>query len=166
MGEVMGLCISVCDWLREQGISCVPGWPGDERGRLASPAVSVQVRQYAVNDSGQINYLGERYDEELSNWVECYGRKVELELALVIYAPETASGEEIQRLADRVAELFSRTSPEGTKVGRITCGATRWEKALGCLSREMTVEMTAWLVAQAGEAEDFLYFELRGGWNI
>ena len=132
-----------------------------------TPARStVSLRSCQAGPAGFQNYLGERYDEGLSNWVECYGRKVELELALVIYAPETASGEEIQRLADRVAELFSRTSPEGTKVGRITCGATRWEKALGCLSREMTVEMTAWLVAQAGEAEDFLYFELRGGWNI
>ncbi len=166
MGEVTGVCLRVGDWLSGQGVRCAFGWPGSERGRLCEPVVSVQLKEYGINDSGQINYLGERYDEERANWVECYGRKVDLVLALVVYAPETTSGEELQRVVDRLTGAFSRSAPEGTKVNQITCGPTCWDREQGCLKRETAVELTAWLVAQADEHAEFLDFELRGGWKI
>lgn len=166
MGEVAAVCSAVRDWLEEQGIDCVLGWPGGVRGALTAPILSLQVREYGICDSGQINYLGERYDEEIANWVECYGKKLELELALVVYAPETASGEELQGAIDRLTGAFARSSPAGTKVGKITCGPTVRDEENRCLKRENRVELTAWLVAQREEDTEFLDFELRGGWKI
>ena len=165
MSQTMGVSAAVCRWLTERGIPAVEGWLAEPRTKNEGPVVVVTVREYTARNAGFEHYLGERYNEETAAWEELYGRKVELTLGLDLYAPERESEAGLQLLAQRVAGVLTLEAPEGLQVGTVTCGKTEWDEKQRLLKRAMSACCTAWLQAARTEENEFLDFELRGGWK-
>ena len=165
MNQTMGISAAVCQWLTEREIPAVEGWLSEPRNKAEGPIVVVTVREYTAQNAGFEHYLGERYNEDTASWEELYGRKVELILGLDLYAPERESEGAMQLLAERVAGALTMETPEGLQVGNVTCGKTEWDEKRRLLKRGMSACCTAWLQAVCTEENEFLDFELRGGWK-
>lgn len=166
MRETRSLCQGVAAWLMEREVKARAAWPGQEREGLEAPVVFVSLRSCQALSGGFQDYLGEVYNEQTGAWEEFYGKKLELELGLDVYAPETAAERELQQLAQQVIQTLTLGAPEGLQVGEMTCGEIRWDEQQCCLVREMTAHCTAWLRAVAAQSGEFIDFELRGGWKI
>ena len=165
MSREMGIAAAVCRWLTERDIPAREGWSGEVRPAAEEVVVLVSVREYTARCAGFEHYLGERYNEETAAWEELYGRKVELTLGLDLYAPEREKEENLQKLAQRLAGVLTLEAPEGLQVEQITCGSTQWDEKQRRLKREMSARCTAWLRAVCAGEQEFLDFELRGGWK-
>ena len=160
------LCSGVASWLRARDIPARTGWSGRERERIGAPFVLVSLRRCDALSGGFQEYLGELYNENTGAWEEFYGKKLELELGLDLYAPEAASEDALQELAEKLVQALTLEQPQGLRVGEITCGGIEWDRNQRCLRQEITAKCTAWLRAVCADSGEFLDFELRGGWKI
>ena len=166
MREEQGIVTGMCAFLTGQGIPARPAWAGEERARPGEGVVVVGLRRYEAAQGGFAHYLGEHYDEDTARWQEVYGKQVEVELSLDLYAGERQGGGGMQELLERLVQELTLSAPEGVQVGEITCGPTRWDGENRCLTREVSARCTLWLRCVAGEGGAFTDFELRGGWKI
>ena len=166
MKEYGGIVRAVTAWLNEREIPARGGWSEEERIAEDRPIVMVSVKSYAAAHGGFENYLGERYDTDTAAWEEVYGKRVELELGLDLYAEETCGQEWFQETAQELIRVLTLETPAGLRVDEIRCGEIRWDEKLRCLKQEITARCTAWLVAVRREGTEFLDFELRGGWKL
>ena len=166
MREQSGIMQTVARWLAERGIPARSAWDGAPCERLNGVCVVVSMKKYAAHPGGFENYLGERYDDGRGAWEEVYGKRVELELGLDLYAPENCTEQETQRVLESMVSALTLEPPDGLRVGEILCGEVGREEALCCLKREVTAKCTAWLQATCEDGGEFLDFELRGGWKI
>lgn len=132
---------------------------------MTAPAVVVTVRSCEAAQGGFAYYLGERYNEETARWEELYGRRLELELGLDVYAPEQSGQGQVQGLLEKLTAALTLEQPEGLRVEKLVCGELVWDQKQRRLHQEVTAKCTAWLCAAAPEETVFLDFELRGGWK-
>lgn len=155
----------VTAWLRERGVEARNGWSGAERPGMSAPTVVVSVRSCEAVQGGFAHYLGERYNEETARWEELYGRRLELELGLDLYAPEQSDQGQVQELLEKLTAALTLEQPEGLRLEKLVCGELVWDQKQRRLRQEVTAKCTAWLRAAAPEETVFLDFELRGGWK-
>ena len=132
------LCPGVAAWLKERGLPARSGWSGREREELKFPIALVTLRRCDAVSGGFQEYLGEVYNEDTGAWEEFYGKKLELELGLDLYAPEGEAGEALQGLAEKLVQALTLENPDGLRVGEITCGGIAWDKDQRCLKQEIT----------------------------
>ena len=157
---------AVTAWLKERGVEAVDGWSARERRAMSGPTVVVTVRSCEAGQGGFAHYLGERYSQENARWEELYGRRLEVELGLDLYAPEGTGQGEMQEMLEKLMQALTLESPEGLRLEKLCCGELGWDEKQRRLRQKVTAKYLAWLRAAAAEDEsEFLEFELRGGWR-
>nr|DAG06717.1 MAG TPA: hypothetical protein [Caudoviricetes sp.] len=159
---VAHICQSMADYLNQQEIPSQTAWPAALRKEQEGPVVVVALQRCVVEPSGFQDYLGERYDKESGQWVECYGRKARLTLSLDIYAPEKCDGQTIQQTLDTLAGALLLGGPEGLNVEEFSCGQTDYDSSSRRLRRPAQAVFTAYLCAQTQSTGEFTDFVLRG----
>ena len=120
---------------------------------------AVGAKETAIDESGAIEYLGEKTDEKTQQPVSVYGRRMRLTLLLEVYAPRElgAAGWET------VTQALMTALPEGLKLKSLQWGKASWDKTTGMFRLEANAKYAAYFVAEAAEDETvFTDFVLKG----
>ena len=149
-------------FLTARGVQAVAAWPGQGRRRLSGPVAAVSIRACEGGPSGFRDYLGERYDRDSGQWLELYGRKVQVTFGLDLYAPRESGAAGCQTLFDNLAEALAAGGPEGLKLHTLSRGETAFDRETGLFHCPAEAQCGAWLYAVADEGGTFLDFEVRG----
>ena len=105
-------------------------------------------------------YLGRQVDEKTGAETECFGARMELELSLDCYAPE--SGAVALGLLQRAALALVGLSA-GLRLRELRCGEAAYDGDTLSYHCRGTLAGTAFLIAETeGEAPEFRDFILRG----
>ena len=165
MAELNQVIDAVCETLENEKISAaVARYPLEKRKRYTVPIVTVGLKSGEGVTPGFAEYLGERFDKQSGKYVELYGKRLELSLALHIYAPGTAEygpGHCLKVFGEVTTALAAL--PEGMRVRKLTCEETVFDHSAELFCCACTLETTAFLYAEKTEENmEFLDFILRG----
>ena len=150
---------ALTEWMTVHGVPAVCAWPEGQRAPAGKAVVAVSLRKMESKSPGFQDYLGERYDPEMDDWVEIYGKRVRLTFGLDVYA-ETAS--EVGMGLDNAAELLGEGRPVGLKMLEFSAGETTLQKDSRryCCPAQAVFEV--WAFGRDAEDRNFLDFEVRG----
>lgn len=152
----------MAEYLQAHGAAAAAAWPAEERARLTQPVTIVSLRGCRLEPAGFQSYLGERYDGERGQWVELYGQRAQLTLALDVYAPASLGEAGLQRALAAVAEACAAGGPEGLTIQTCTWGETEYDAQARLLKRRGEAVCAAHLLAEAEPGGAFLDFIIRG----
>ena len=155
----------VVQFLQQQGLSAMAGWPKGERKRYTEPIVVVQVREMKADSAGFQDYLGEQYDEHTGLWREIYGKRLHITFGLDLYVTERGDSQSLREAAQKLSQAFVLGAPDGMWVEELSSEEIRWDESSRCLKLENSLQCGAWLQAVRGAESEFLDFELRGVCN-
>ena len=144
--------------LRAHGLSAVTAWEDTPRTRPDKAVAAVSLRSMESGPPGFQNYLGERYDEQTGQWLEIYGKKVELHFGLALYA---ASATQVQRGLDRLTDALQE-GPGGLQPLGFSAGETVYKSDMKRYFCPVEARFGAWAVAVTREDGSFLDFEVKG----
>ena len=145
--------------LRGAGIRAVGGY-GDKKAAAYPDAVAVvEVAKATGTAMGLGNYLG---TAQVGGVVrELYGQKMDVSISVDIYAPGGA--EACEAAMERAAEALMSGLPSGLRLGEISWGETRWDKAEQRYVRRGTLCCTACFTATVEQETGILLdFILKG----
>ena len=118
---------------------------------------AVGAKETAIDESGAIEYLGEKTDEKTQQPVSVYGRRMRLTLLLEVYAPRELGAAGCETAAETVTQALMTALPEGLKLKTIQ------DKTAGMFRLEANAKYAAYFVAEAAEDETvFTDFVLKG----
>jgi hypothetical protein len=134
----------------------VESYSVEQLKRYQTVVTAVGAKETAIDESGAIEYLGEKTDEKTQQPVSVYGRRMRLTLLLEVYAP--------RELGAAGCETAAETAlPEGLKLKTIQWGKAGWDKTAGMFRLEANAKYAAYFVAEAAEDETvFTDFVLKG----
>ena len=92
---------------------------------------AVGAKETAIDESGAIEYLGEKTDEKTQQPVSVYGRRMRLTLLLEVYAPRELGAAGCETAAETVTQALMTALPEGLKLKTIQWGKAGWDKTAG-----------------------------------
>lgn len=145
-------------YLTEQGVSAVCAWP--ERQRASdSPVTVVSLRSVEGDSPGFQDYLGERFDPELGQWVELYGKRVRLTFGLDVYG---RTAHEVGLALDHTAECLGGGRPAGLYMLQFVGGETAYRQEDRRYHCPAHAVFEAWAFGCAREDGTFQDFEVRG----
>ena len=122
-----------------------------------------QTKETVIEESGAIEYLGEKTDEKTQQPVSVYGRRMRLTLLLEVYAPRELGAAGCETAAETVTQALMTALPEGLKLKTIQWGKAGWDKTAGMFRLEANAKYAAYFVAEAAEDETvFTDFVLKG----
>ena len=150
---------ALADYLRQNGLEAVTAWGQERRLRPGRPVAAVSLRSMEGGPPGFQDYLGERYDQEKGQWRELYGKKVELVFGLDVSA---ATAEEVQAGVDVLGTALGRGGPEGLRCVGFSAGETAYDPAARRYVCPAQARFSAWAVAETGEKDAVLDFEVKG----
>lgn len=149
---------ALCAYLNSRGLTAVTAWDETPRKRPDGAVAAVSLRALDSGGAGYQNYLGERYDEALGQWVELYGKQVELTFGVELTA---ATAEKVLSGLEALGAAL-----DGGPEGMVPCGWSAGETVYQAESRRyfcpVQARFKAWAAAAAREGETFLDFEVRG----
>lgn len=144
--------------LEAAGVPVCCAWNGTEQPEGA--VVTVGLASGKLLSPGWGDYLGRSVDEETGAETERFGVRMELELCLDCYAPE--SGPAALALFQQTALALEGLSA-GLRLRELRCGEAAYDGDTLCYHCRGTLAGTAFLVAEtAGEEPEFRDFILRG----
>ena len=124
---------------------------------------AVGAKETVIDESGAIEYLGEKTDEKTQQPVSVYGRRMRLTLLLEVYAPRELGAAGCETAAETVTQALMTALPEGLKLKTIQWGKAGWDKTAGMFRLEANAKYAAYFVAEAAEDETvFTDFVLKG----
>ena len=89
VAELDTIISAVCNTLITGGISAaISQSPIRAKMRHSSPVVTVGLKGGENISCGFAEYMGMRFDEDTSQFIETYGKRMEMSLALHIYSPK------------------------------------------------------------------------------
>ncbi len=147
------------EYLKTCGVEAVTAWSGERRLRAGQVVAAVSVRRIERGPAGFQDYLGERYDPESGQWRERYGRRLELTFGVDVSA---ASAQQVQAGVDSVQAALDQGGPEGLRPVELSAGECVYDTQAGRYLCPVQVRFLTWAVAETGEGETFLDFEVRG----
>lgn len=165
MAELDQVLQAVCTSLENSDISvAIQRYPLEMRKRYTTPVITVGLKSGVGTTPGFAEYIGQRYVQESDQYIEVYGKRLELTLCLNIYAPKSeANG------AGKCMELFGKvlttlnTLPSGLRIRSVTCGETEFDHSANLFCCPCEVKLTAFLYAETTEdIGEFLDFILKG----
>jgi len=149
---------ALCAYLNGRGLAAVTAWDETPRKRPAGAVAAVSLRGVDSGSAGYQNYLGERYDEELGQWVELYGKQVELTFGLDLTA---ATAEAVLSGLEKMGEALTG-GPEGMVPTGWSAGETVYQAESRRYFCPVQAKFKVWAAAAAREDGTFLDFEVRG----
>ena len=124
---------------------------------------AVGTKETVIEESGAIEYLGEKVDEMTQEMVAVYGRKMLLTLLTEVYAPRTMGAAGCEEAAEAITQAMMTALPEGLKLRTLQWGKTGWDKTTGMFRLDASAKYAAYFVAEAAEDETvFTDFVLKG----
>ena len=137
--------------------AAIESYSEEQLKRYATAVAAVGTKETVIEESGAIEYLGEKVDEMTQEMVAVYGRKMLLTLLIEVYAPRTMGA------AGAITQAMMTALPEGLKLRTLQWGKTGWDKTTGMFRLDASAKYAAYFVAEAAEDETvFTDFVLRG----
>ena len=135
-----------------------------ERLKCYQTAVTaVGTKETAIDESGAIEYLGEKTDEKTQQPVSVYGRRMRLTLLLEVYAPRELGAAGCETAAETVTQALMTALPEGLKLRELHLGQTEWDKVTGMFRLRASAAYEAYFLCETAEDETvFTDFVLKG----
>lgn len=139
------------------------GYPNGMKKRQEKPVVAVHMKSGSGIPPGFYEYMGIRYDPDLDDYTELYGKKLELTLGLYIYSPKTPQfgAEACMAVFRRILERLSAI-PDCLRVKEIQCGETGFDEKTDMFLCPAELKCTAFLYAEKRDDGEILDFILRG----
>lgn len=148
---------AVIDALTAAGLDAERQYPAARLGRLTAPKIFAGVQSSTLKGSGYGEYLGIR----ALDGAEVYGLRLELCLALDIYAPLGAEQDCLQTFEAISSALAGL--PSGIRPTVLVCGETVPGPEAGLLQCRAQLHCSAALLCRADEdSGQFHDFELKG----
>ena len=144
--------------LKSHGLAAVTAWEETPRRLPGKAVAAVSLRSMESGPPGFQNYLGERFDEEKGEWLELYGKKVELRFGLDLYA---ATANEVQKGLNLLTDALQE-GPAGLRPAGFTAGETMYNENMKRYCCPVEARFAAWAVAVTREDGSFLDFEVKG----
>ena len=91
---------------------------------------AVGAKETVIDESGAIEYLGEKTDEKTQQPVSVYGRRMRLTLLLEVYAPRELGAAGCETAAETVTQALMTALPEGLKLRTIQWGKAGWDETV------------------------------------
>ena len=131
--------------IKAAGCAAIESYSEEQLKRYATAVAAVGTKETVIEESGAIEYLGEKVDEATQETVSVYGRKMLLTLLIEVYVPRTVG------------------AAEGLKLRTLQWGKTGWDKTTGMFRLDASAKYAAYFVAEAAEDETvFTDFVLKG----
>ncbi|MBD9251621.1 hypothetical protein EGR95_01820 [bacterium] len=132
-------------------------------GQVKRAVAAVGTKETVIEESGAIEYLGEKVDEMTQEMVAVYGRKMLLTLLIEVYAPRTMGAAGCEEAAETITQAMMTALPEGLKLRTLQWGKTGWDKTKGMFRLDASAKYAAYFVAEAAEdGTVFTDFVLKG----
>ena len=161
-GALNALREQVAEQLRRAGVNAVSGMESARSSRWREAVAAVSLIRVVCAPGGFKDYLG-THQEENGLERELYGRKVELTLALDIFAPRDGGESACQNAAETVAESLVCHGAAGLNALEIQAGQVEFLDKEGLYRQKTTCRCRAWLVARMDEGGGaFADFEVKG----
>ena len=149
--------------IKAAGCAAIESYSEEQLKRYATAVAAVGTKETVIEESGAIEYLGEKTDEKTQQPVSVYGRRMRLTLLLEVYAPRELGAAGCETAAETVTQALMTALPEGLKLGSLQWGKTGWDKTAGMFRLEANAKYAAYFVAEAAEDETvFTDFVLKG----
>lgn len=152
-------------FFREHGVEAMASWPETDRTKSDGPVVLVSLEKLNCTPAGLQDYLGQRFDEETTQWKDLYGRKAQLTFTMDILGQPRAGAHACRNVFDRLLLLLQTEKPIGLSVQELTGEEMEYDKKEGLLRLRCHLECSGWLCTAGDEAGTFLDFTLRGDVN-
>lgn len=153
---------ALAERITDAGIPVVQAWERARLPALSGVAAVIGVEETTSSDAGQWNYLGMSYDATQDQTMERYGRKLQLQLYIDLYAPKDqaeACGQSIEKLE----ELLLDPLYAGVRAQTVHCDALGVDSASGYLKCRCSAACTAYFTAsRIDESAMLTDFELKG----
>lgn len=141
----------------------IESYSEEQLKRYATAVAAVGTKETVIEESGAIEYLGEKVDEATRETVSVYGRKMLLTLLIEVYAPRTMGAAGCEEAAEAITQAMMTALPEGLKLRTLQWGKTGWDKTTGMFRLDASAKYAAYFVAEAAEDETvFTDFVLKG----
>ena len=149
--------------IKAAGCAAIESYSEEQLKRYATAVAAVGTKETVIEESGAIEYLGEKVDEMTQEMVAVYGRKMLLTLLIEVYAPRTLGAAGCEKAAEMVTQALMTALPEGMKLRELHLGQTEWDKVTGMFRLRASAKYAAYFVAEAAEDETvFTDFVLKG----
>ena len=124
---------------------------------------AVSLRRVACVPGGFQDYLGINTDPGTGKERELYGRRMELTLALDIYAPPDGGEGACQDTLTELVEALVCQGAAGLNALEIQANQVEFLEKTGLYRQGVSCRCMAWLaVAQSADGTQFVDFEVRG----
>ncbi|MBD9252503.1 hypothetical protein EGR95_06390 [bacterium] len=145
------------------GCAAIESYSEEQLKRYATAVAAVGTKETVIEESGAIEYLGEKVDEMTQEMVAVYGRKMLLTLLIEVYAPRTMGAAGCEEAAETITQAMMTALPEGLKLRTLQWGKTGWDKTKGMFRLDASAKYAAYFVAEAAEdGTVFTDFVLKG----
>lgn len=149
--------------IKAAGGAVIESYSEEQLKRYATAVAAVGTKETVIEESGAIEYLGEKVDEMTQEMVVVYGRKMLLTLLTEVYAPRTMGAAGCEEAAETITQAMMTALPEGLKLRTLQWGKTGWDKTTGMFRLDASAKYAAYFVAEAAEDETvFTDFVLKG----
>lgn len=128
----------------------------EARLRPAGPVAAVSLSGVRCAPGGFQDYLGMKNGDEL------YGRRMELTLALDLYAPRSGGESACQAAFTALAEALVCGDLAGLPAEEITAGQVEFLAKDGLYRLPVTCRCGGWMVARVDDSGAFTDFEVEG----
>ena len=150
--------------LREGNVTTLAAYEPGKAACYDQPVVAVSLAGGETAAAGFSDYLGERYDQEQSAWVELYGKRLELSACLEAYAPEDMGAMACQKCLEEAWDaLCAGRLASGVKLGEMAWEAAGWDVDTRMYRQRSTLRCSAYFIAAVQEELGLLLdFRLKG----
>lgn len=107
------------------GCAAIESYSEEQLKRYATAVAAVGTKETVIEESGAIEYLGEKVDEMTQEMVAVYGRKMLLTLLTEVYAPRTMGAAGCEEAAETITQAMMTALPEGAEAQNIAVGQDR-----------------------------------------
>lgn len=124
--------------IKAAGCAAIESYSEEQLKRYATAVAAVGTKETVIEESGAIEYLGEKVDEATQETVSVYGRKMLLTLLIEVYVPRTVGAAGCEEAAEAITQAMMTALPEGLKLRTL-----QWARPAGTRRRECSDWMRA-----------------------
>ena len=90
--------------IKAAGCAAIESYSEEQLKRYATAVAAVGTKETVIEESGAIEYLGEKVDEATQETVSVYGRKMLLTLLIEVYVPRTVGAAGCEEAAGAITQ--------------------------------------------------------------
>jgi hypothetical protein len=160
-GALNALRQEAVELLQGQGIQAVAAWEPEPACRRSGTVAAVGLRGVKCADGGMSHYLGQRTGGE-GGCREVLGRRVEVTLAVDLYAPRDDGASACAQTLEQVAEAVLLRGIAGLPVQSLEAGEVTFLEQQGLYRQTVQCLCQGWLTAEQDETGQFTDFAVTG----